>query len=144
MKSIFTYPATLTYDKSGISVFFPDFPGCMTCADTEAEALEMAEDALSGWLLIAEDRGEKFPAPTPAPEVMKSLKPGQALTLVKVNLSAFRERKENKAVNKMVTLPRWLITEGKEAGINFSHLLQDALMEKLGITRAISRRNVRR
>ena len=129
----YTYPATLTYDKSGISIFFPDFPGCMSCADTEPEALVMAEDALAGWLVMAEDR-----------EVAKTLKPNQALTLVRVNMSAFRERKENKAVNKMVTLPLGLINKGKEAGINFSCLLQDALIEKLGIESEINQHNIHR
>ena len=47
-------------------------------------------------------------------------------------MKRIREQNENKAVNKMVTLPRWIIREGKNAGINFSQVLQDALIEKLG------------
>jgi len=51
-----------------------------------------------------------------------------------------RERMRNKSMNKMCTVPAWLLTESKEAGINFSQTLQDALMEKLGIIRPAKRK----
>ncbi|MBQ6969616.1 MAG: type II toxin-antitoxin system HicB family antitoxin [Synergistaceae bacterium] len=142
MKSYYTYPAVLDYAPDGISIFFPDFPGCMSCADNDDEAAYMAQDALEGWLLIAEDRHQNIPEPTPLSEVCKTLKPNQASTLVRVNMKKLRATQEDKAMNKMVTLPRWLIDEGKEAGINFSHTLQDALVDKLGIKREIRRRKV--
>ena len=41
-------------------------------------------------------------------------------------------------------MPRWLATEGKAAGVDFSQVLQDALMERLGIHRAIDRRRGRK
>ena len=143
MKSYVTYPAILEYAPDGISIFFPDFPGCMSCADDDNEAAAMALDALEGWLDIADSEGRKLPEPTPLPALRKNLRPDQSVTLVRVNMGAIRARREDKAVNKMVTLPVWLINEGKEAGINFSQTLQDALMEKLGIKREIKRRKSR-
>jgi hypothetical protein len=47
----------------------------------------------------------------------------------------------NKAVTKAVTVPRWLDLEAKEARLNYSQILQDGLMERLGLQRkAPSRR----
>ncbi|MCL6560106.1 MAG: hypothetical protein K6U74_15210 [Firmicutes bacterium] len=39
----------------------------------------------------------------------------------------------NKAVNKTLTLPKWLNDLGEKRKVNFSHLLQDALKDHLGI-----------
>ena len=142
MITSYVYPATLTYDKNGISVFFPDFPGCMTCGDSDTDALNMAEDALTGWLEIALEKGQSLPVPTPLLEVCKSLKSGQSAVLVRATPIPPNDSAQKKSVNKMVTLPQWLINEGKEAGINFSQTLQEALMDKLGITSAIKRRKV--
>ena len=43
-------------------------------------------------------------------------------------------------MNKTVTIPQWLLVEAKAADINFSQVLQDALMDRLGIHREIKRR----
>ena len=51
------YPAIFTpYDEDGEKgyvVVFPDLPGCSTGGDSLGEALEMAEDAASGWILTS-------------------------------------------------------------------------------------------
>ena len=41
-KDCYVYPAIFTYEDDGISVEFPDLPGCLTCADTTEEAIKMA------------------------------------------------------------------------------------------------------
>jgi antitoxin HicB len=43
----------------------------------------------------------------------------------------YRKRKNSKAVKKTLTIPSWLNEEGIARGINFSQVLQDALMEKI-------------
>ncbi|BCJ93589.1 hypothetical protein acsn021_11580 [Anaerocolumna cellulosilytica] len=45
MKNI-SYYAVLNYDNDGISISFPDFQGCLSCAWTIEEALVMAKEAL--------------------------------------------------------------------------------------------------
>jgi len=40
--------------------------------------------------------------------------------------------KENKSVNRTVTLPAWLNAAALEKGVNFSQALQAALIEQLG------------
>jgi len=46
------YPACFYPEENGqFSVNFPDLQGCCTFGDTFAEAIEMAIDAASGWIL---------------------------------------------------------------------------------------------
>jgi antitoxin HicB len=40
-----------------------EFPGCMTVGDTQAEALEMLEDAARGWLETHLEDGDPIPEP---------------------------------------------------------------------------------
>ncbi|MCL6444404.1 MAG: hypothetical protein K6T83_13285 [Alicyclobacillus sp.] len=45
----------------------------------------------------------------------------------------YRDNYTDKSVNKTVTLPRWLEETASEKRVNFSRVLQDALMSHLGI-----------
>lgn len=99
----------------------------------------MARDALAGRLYTLDRDGETIPDPSDPVKLIKTLEPEQSITLIDVNMQIFSEMVKSRSVNKMCTLPEWLLDEGKEAGINFSQTLQDALMEKLGIKREIAR-----
>lgn len=68
----YAYPAIFNYADDGISVSFPDLPGCLTCADTTDETYWMAKDALAGHLAVRMATIEKngaIPAPTPVDEL---------------------------------------------------------------------------
>ena len=61
-KDCYVYPAIFTYEDDGISVEFPDLPGCLTCADTTEEAIKMAKEALGLHLYgIEEEENETIP-----------------------------------------------------------------------------------
>ena len=45
----------------------------------------------------------------------------------------FRERMDNRATNKTVTIPRWLDTLARREKVNYSQLLQRALKSYLGV-----------
>ena len=54
------YPALFTPfedGSGGYTVEFPDLPGCVTEGEDMAEALFMAEDAASGWVLTELEDG---------------------------------------------------------------------------------------
>ena len=128
------YPAVFTYEEGyEIAVTFPDFPGCATSGADEREALQMAREALGGRLWCMEDDGEAFPAPTPVGGI--ALEPGECVVLVDVYLPAVRLAQENRAVTKTVTIPAWLNAESLRAGVNFSQVLQAALVTQLGVSR---------
>lgn len=60
-KYCYVYPAIFTYEDDGISVEFPDLPGCLTCVDTTEEAIKMAKEALGLHLYGIEEENETLP-----------------------------------------------------------------------------------
>ena len=60
-KDCYVYPAIFTYEDDGISVEFPDLPGCLTCADTTEEAIKMAKEALGLHLYGIEEENKTIP-----------------------------------------------------------------------------------
>lgn len=64
MKNTYIYPAILDYAEDGISISFPDLPGCLPCADTTEEALKNAKEALALHLYGMEKDNEEIPTAT--------------------------------------------------------------------------------
>ena len=61
------YPACFyPCEEGGYTVVFPDLPGCVTEGDTLSEAVDMAIDAASGWLLNAVEKNEPIISPNPS------------------------------------------------------------------------------
>lgn len=141
-KDRYIFPAIFDYADDGITIDFPDLPGCMPCAFSTEEALHNAREAMGLHLYNMEEDGDNIPTPTDILKIKHS--PNQAVVLIDVFMPRVRDSINNKAVNKMCTLPQWLISAGKEADINFSQTLQDALMQKLGINREIKRRHYKK
>lgn len=128
----YAFPAFFYYDEDGISIEFPDLPGCLPCAKTTEDAFRNAKEALGLHLYGMEQDGEEIPAPTP----IRDLHPddGGIITMVDVFMPVIRDRINNKAVKKTLTLPAWLNREAEAAGANFSLILQDGLKKYLGIS----------
>lgn len=140
MNDIYTFPAIFSYEPDGIAIEFPDLPGCLSCADNNDEAVFMATDALSLRLYSDECDGSPIPEPSNVLELKKHLAENEVVTLIRLSMPAVRAKFNERSISKTVTLPAWLLHDGREADINFSQTLQDALMEKLGIHRKIKRR----
>ncbi|MEV2445798.1 type II toxin-antitoxin system HicB family antitoxin, partial [Paenibacillus larvae] len=94
-------------------------------------ALRMAKDALGGHLYLMEEDGDEIPRSSQPDSIQ--LETGEFVSLIQANTDFIRERIQSKAVNKTVTLPKWLNDVAAEEGINFSQTLQDALKQKLEI-----------
>lgn len=131
MKDNYSFPAIFDIAKDGISIYFPDLPGCLPCADNMDEAFHNAREALQLHLFGMEEDGEVIPEPTPAEKV--KLSGNQVLTMIDAWMPPFREKMLNKSLNKTVTIPRWLNTLAEKEKVNYSHLLQNALKNYLGV-----------
>lgn len=128
----YVYPAIFTpEEEGGYSVAFPDVQGCYTQGDDLAEAMFMAEDALALMLYELESAGKPAPAATPLGEIRAS--GNEVVTLVKADTMEYRKMFNSKAVKKTLTIPGWLNEQAEKANVNFSKLLQDALMSELHI-----------
>lgn len=122
------YPAIFTpcLEKDGYTVTVPDLPGCVSEGDSLINAIDMGTDAASGWILGELEDGNSFPAPTPRDQVQSE--PGSFVNLLVLDMDLYAEKFGNKAVRKNITLPAWLNTYGESHNINFSKVLQDALL----------------
>ena len=138
-KDVYVYPAVFDYADDGITIDFPDLPGCMPCAFSTEEAIHNAREALGLHLYNMEDDNDPIPEPSDILSIPHEN--NQAVVLVDVYMPTVRERIRNRSVNKMCTVPSWLVHEAERQGLNFSHTLQDALMLKLGVKRSPKRRH---
>ncbi|WKY47063.1 type II toxin-antitoxin system HicB family antitoxin [Eubacteriaceae bacterium ES3] len=131
MKKLF-YPAVfIPEEDGGFSVFFPDIPGCNTCGDTMDHAYEMAFDALGLVLSYIEDNKEEIPTASKPQDI--KLEEGQFLVVIEFDMNAYKRKTDSRAVKKTLTIPSWLNDAALESNVNFSQVLQEALMEKLHI-----------
>ena len=126
------YPAVFypfSDGSGGYTVEFPDLPGCVTEGKDLEEAFEMATDAASGWVLDELEEGNSVPKASGYGEVEKR-KNGQ-VNMVLLDMDAYAEQYGEKAVRKNVTIPAWLNTFAEKQKMNFSQLLQEAILAKV-------------
>ena len=128
----YAFPAFFYYDDDGISIEFPDLPGCLPCAQTSEEAFRNAKEALGLHLFGMEQDGDVIPEPTPVRELHPE--DGAVIAMVEVFMPSVRDRINNKVVKKTLTLPSWLNREAEAANVNFSLVLQEGLKRYLGKT----------
>ena len=127
----YVYPAIFhpNADDGSITVTVPDLPGCITEGKDLADAIFMAEDAVSMWLWYTEDHHEPIPAPTQPPVVTAP----EFVNYVYGDTDEYRRKNDSRAVKKTLSIPSWLNARAEQAGVNFSQVLQEALKERLGV-----------
>jgi len=133
MKDTHVYPAVISIDPDGISIEFPDLPGCLSCADTIDEATRNANEALKLHMWGMEKDGDVIPTPTSLTDI--TLETNQMILLVEAFMPPIRERQANRFVKKTLSIPSWLNAEAERAGVNFSHILQNGIKEHLKIAK---------
>ena len=122
------YPAIFYKEDNSYWVEFPDLEGCQSFGDTLEEVHENAKEALAGYLVTLLEQGKKINPPRDMHEIET---PDNAFaSLVDADLV-----KKSQAVKKTLTIPSWLNEMAESNHINFSKVLQEALMQKLEISR---------
>lgn len=135
MKTV--YPAFIKEDEGLFLVFVPDLK-IYTQGQDFYDAIEIARDAIGIKIVSIEDAGETVPAASDA--ALAKQKASQdadedfdfcdgVLTFVDIDTVGYRNRLNNRAVKKNCTIPAWLNEKAEKQGINFSRVLQDALVE---------------
>lgn len=127
----YIYPAIISKENDGYMVDFPDIENCYTDGDTWEEAIENAEDALALMLWSMENDKEAIP-PASNPTNINVPK-GAILVCVKADTLPVRKLNDKRTIRKNITLPGWLDTIAREHNINFSKLLQNAILRECGI-----------
>lgn len=139
MKAV--YPVYFTMVEDAILVEVPDLE-ILTEGKNMNDAIEMARDAIELKCVTLEDRSMKIPEPS----LILKLNPGEGtfaedgdtiISLVDIDSTEYRRRVDTKTVRRNVTLPSWLNYEAEHSGINVSRVLQEALMNVLGVNKKI-------
>ena len=125
---LLTYPAIFTLENDEYWVEFVDLKGCFSDGKTLAEAMENAEEAMG---LFLEDLTE-YPECTTDIKSIK-LEENQIVSFVSVDLEEHKRKYENKSVKKTLSIPAWLNTIAEKENVNFSQILQKALMDTLNV-----------
>ena len=94
-------------------------------------AYEMAVDALGLAITSNMHEKEKLPLPSVPSKIITA--PNEFCVVVEFDMLAYKKRNNSKAIKKTLTIPEWLNEEATSLGINFSQVLQEALMHKIGV-----------
>ena len=137
----YVYPAVFYEEEGKVSVIFPDLGNLATFGDNVADAMRMAQDACGLYLFTALRDGETLPVPSSLKDIhpaaiLKDIEIESAVNnafvnMVLVDMTEYARQHSDKAVKKTLSIPMWLNTLCEEKSINFSKVLQDALLTKV-------------
>ena len=127
------YPACFYPNDTGFTVIIPDLPGCVTEGKDITEAFEMAVDCASGWVLTELEDGNPIPKASDIQTITADEYPSGFTTMIILDMDSYAEKYGEKSIRKNCTLPAWLNNRAEKMNINFSQVLQEALIQKLNI-----------
>lgn len=125
MRDRYIFPAVFNYAEDGISVSFPDLPGCLTCGESDEEAIRMSEEVLGLHLHGMEEDGDPISEPSRGDKIR--LEPNERIFLVDVWMPQARKEVQPVYVKKTLTIPADLNQAALKADINFSQVLASEL-----------------
>ena len=120
------YPAIIHHENDEYWVEFPDLEGCFSDGETLADAASNASEALGMYLCSLMERNLDIPRPSDIRSVSSE---DGIVTVVATEPLAYR--KSTKSVKKTLTIPEWLNIEAEKRHINFSSVLQQALIARI-------------
>lgn len=135
------YPACFFKEDNGYSVIFPDLDWLATCGTTLNEAMERAVDCLAGYLYMCQLEGDDIPEASDMASVNVEMVAGELdisvseafVNMVAVDVESYAKTHFEKSVKKTLSIPAWLNKLAMEQNINFSQILQEALIQKLRV-----------
>lgn len=124
------YPAIFhKAEEGGFWVSFPDFAECLTEGDNMTEAYEMAFAALG--LAISDKLSNKEVLPSPSSIENIATEENAFIAIIEFDKLAYNKKHNSRAVKKTLSIPEWMNEEATALGVNFSQVLQEALMQKI-------------
>lgn len=83
------FSSIFTIEVDEISIAFPDFAGCLSCANTFEKAVRNATDVMALHLIMMKEKGFEIPHPTASKDIW--LETNQIIILIQVNLPFYRD-----------------------------------------------------
>lgn len=128
-----SYPAIFHQDNNAYFVEFPDLQGCLTNGDTVESAYENAKEALGLYLDTDDDTYDRVINKPSSIEEIFLKNPNSIVMLVEYDSIEYARKYKTRAVKKTLSIPEWLNDLAIKENINFSSVLQEALLKKLNI-----------
>ena len=138
------YPACFFKEETGYTVVFPDLENghLATCGENLEDAMSMAIDCLAGYLYDCKRDGDIIPPASDLTDIDLSViwqntydceadYNNSFVTMVSVDVASYAKKHFEKPVKKTLTSPFWLNQAALEKNINFSQVLQEALLQKI-------------
>lgn len=133
------YPACFFKESNAYSVVFPDLNWLSTCGETLEKAFEMAIECLAGYLYMNEKENLSAPAPSSLSDIniqeiaaeLEISSEESFVNMVTVDVKEYAKIHFEKPVKKTLSIPAWLNAAAMERNINFSRVLQEALLLKI-------------
>jgi len=125
------YPAVFHEENGTYWVEFSGLKGCLTDGNTAEEAYEHAKEALGFYL---DQEGDVYERTINKPSEVKDVvdaNPGLLVMLVEYDSLEYAKKYKTKAVKKTLSIPEWLNDLAVKQNINFSNVLQEALIKKI-------------
>lgn len=127
MDNRIAYPVVFTPDECGYLVYVPAF-NIDTSGKNLADAIEMARDAIGIVGIEYHDQGKELPECDAGDYTTEE---GDIITYVDIDFDDYRRISDNRKVRKNVTIPYYLNVKAEKLGLNFSRILEDALIAKV-------------
>ncbi len=130
-----TYLAVFEPSTNGsYSIYFPDLPGCISIGDNLEDAQRMATEAASLHVYSLECDGDEIPIPSSS--LTKEDTEGNIIIPITIYPDLFRMKKDNERIKTNITLPAWLKRIAEEQKVNYSRLLESALIDYLKLPKS--------
>lgn len=134
------YPVFIAEHNNEYLVYVPDLEIYTEGRDIP-DAMAMARDAIGLSGISYEDINLSLPSASSIKDATEKASQNTEIfdytqgicTLVDVDFVEYRKKMQNRAVKKNCTIPYWLNVEAEKQGINFSKILQEALINTLGL-----------
>lgn len=129
MEDTVVYPIVV-HTRTDDDYYFVEIPviNGMTQGESVADAIEMAREYIGEMAVDSAHDGQELPESVyTLPEAKKD----EVVTLVDVNIKEYIALSDNRPVKKTLTIPYAIDRMGREAGLNFSQTLAEAIQEKI-------------
>lgn len=122
----YVYPAIFHSNEDGsFTITYPDLPGCISEGKSLGNAMYMAQSALTQWIEYLTDKKQPLPSASGLDNIETTQ--GEFVNLIRADV------RDNRAVKRTVSIPKWMDDKVIESGLSLSRVLQDALKERLHV-----------